>query len=320
MNPLSTTCLYERTVSAVRSRLGGTAFEEVRAAHPTLRNTSILTHVEKLERTAFELGDERVAWEGLAASCSPPIRRLGAFLLVGFSFFVAVTSAVVLFYNLFGTRAVAGVGVAVPREAFYATMVSSLGLAFGGYVVWVVKSLRSYAGFSDVLRRGGLDPRRPTAKGLRAYSDEQLLALRSRYERLVGGSRKERLGRTFGFHRDDSFTLGPLSVLPGTFEMGALRMEWETELILRSEDPMPEISWWVEGRTGLLPRQADETRRLVYALRYTGDSVRELKRRYGFRADRWYATVPEGKLFGAVRDYEDALRIQATLSRRGRSS
>jgi hypothetical protein len=273
--------------------------------------------VEKLDKATFELDDERVAWEGLAASCSPPVRRLGAFLLVGFVYFVAVTTAVVLFYNLFGARLITGQGVAVPREAFYATMISSLGLALGGYAVWVVKSLRSYAAFSSILRRGGLDPRRPTARGLRAYSDEQLLALRSRYERLVGGRLKERLGRTFGFHEGDSFALGPLSVLPGTFEMGTLRMEWETELILRSGESMPEISWWVESRTGLLPRQADETRRLVYALRYTGDSVRELKRRYGYRTERWHATVPEGKLFGAVRDYEDALRIQATLSRRG---
>jgi hypothetical protein len=280
----------------------------------------ILTRMEKLQTTMFELGDERVAWEGLAASCSPPIRRLGAFLLVGFAYFVAVTTAVVLIYNLFGERGVAGGGVAVPREAFYATMISSLGLALGGYVVWIVRSLRSYAAFSAVLRRGTLDPRRPTARGLRAYSDEQLLALRSRYERRAGGRLKERLGRTFGFHRGDSFALGPLSVLPGTFEMGTLRVEWETELILRSGEPMPEISWWVEGRTGLLPRQADETRRLVYALRYTGDSVRELKRRYGYRTDRWHATVPEGKLFGAVRDYEDALRIEATLSRRSRGS
>ena len=278
------------------------------------------SRVEELETTTFELGEERVAWEGLAASCSPPIRRLGAFLLVGFVYFVAATTAVILFYNLFGSRAVAGQGVAVPREAFYATMISSLVLALGGYFVWVVRSLRSYAGFSAVLRRGGLDPRLPTARGLRAYSDEQLLALRSRYERLIGGKLKERLGRTFGFHQEDSFALGPLSVLPGTFEMGTLRVEWETNLILRSGEPMPEISWWIEGRTGLLPRQADETRRLVYALRYTGDSVRELKRRYGFRTDRWYATVPEGKLFGAVRDYEDALRIEATLSRRVRGN
>jgi hypothetical protein len=273
--------------------------------------------VEKLEATRFDIGDERVAWEGLASSCSPPVRRLGAFLLIGFAYFVAVTTAVVLFYNVFGPRLVEGGGVAVPREAFYATMISSLALALGGYVVWIFRSLRSYASFCAVLRRGGLDPRRPTARGLRAYSDEQLLALRSRFERLSGGRRKERLGRTFGFYPDDSFTLGPLSVLPGTFEMGALRVEWETDLILKSGEPMPEISWWVESRTGLLPRQADETRRLVYALRYTADSVRELKRRYGYRMDRWHATVPEGKLFGAVRDYEDALRIQATLNRRG---
>jgi hypothetical protein len=283
-------------------------------------DAGILTRVEKLEAASFELGDERIAWEGLAASCSPPIRRLGGFLLVGFVYFLAITTVVVLFYNLFGQPAVAGGGVAVPREAFYATMISSFALALGAYVVWIVKSLRSYTAFSAVLRRGALDPKRPTARGLRAYSDEQLLALRSRYERFADGRLKERLGRTFGFHEGDSFALGPLSVLPGTFEMGALRLEWETELILRSGEPMPEISWWVEGRTGLLPRQVDETRRLVYVLHYTGDSVRELKRRYGYRTDRWHATVPEGKLFGAVRDYEDALRIQATLSRRVRSN
>ena len=278
----------------------------------------ILVRVEKLQATTFEIGDERVAWEGLAASCTPPVRRLGAFLLVGFAYFAAVTTAVVLFYNLFGTAAVEGGGVAVPREAFYATMISSFALAIGGYLVWLAKRLRSYAAFSSILRRGRLDPKRPTAGGLRAYSDEQLLALRSRHERLADGKLKQRLGRTFGFDEGDSFALGPLSVLPGTFEMGVLRVEWETNLLLRAGEPMPEISWWVEGRTGLLPRQADETRRLVYALRYTADSVRELKRRYGYRTDRWHATVPEGKLFGAVRDYEDALRIEATLSRRTR--
>ena len=237
--------------------------------------------MEQLRTASFEIDEERVAWEGLASSCAAPLRRLAAFVLVGFTFFIAVTTAVVLFYNLFGTRVVAGQGIAAPREAVYATMISSLALALGAYVVWVVKSLRSYAAFSAVLRRGGLDPKRPTAKGLKAYSDEQLLALRSRYERLPDGRRKERLGRTFGFHEGDSFTLGPLSVLPGAFEMGALRVEWETNLILRSDEPTPEVSWWVEGRSGLLPRLVDETRRLVYALRYTGDSVRELKRGYG---------------------------------------
>src|ERR671917_6641 len=273
--------------------------------------------MEQVQATRFEIGDERVAWEGLAASCTPPVRRLGAFLLVGFAYFAAVTTAVVLFYNLFGTAPVEGGGVAVPREAFYATMISSVGLALGGYAVWLAKSLRSYRAFSSILRRGGLDPRRPTARGLGAYSDEQLLALRSRYERLSEGNLKERLRRTFGFEEGDSFSLGPLSVLPGTFEMGALRVEWETRLILRAGEPMPEISWWIEGRHRLLPRRPDEAGKLVYALRYTGDSVRELKRRYGYRTERWHATVPEGKLFDAVRDLESSHRIQMALSRSG---
>jgi hypothetical protein len=271
--------------------------------------------VEKVRTVSFGLEEERVAWEGLAASCSEPVRRFGAFVLVGFTFFVAATTAVILFYNLFGPRLIEGQGVAVPSEAFYATMLAGLALAFGGYLFWFFKSRRSYAAFSAVLRRGALDPRRPTTRGLRAYSDEQLLALRSRYERMSEGRLKEILGRTFGFHGGDSFSLGPLSVLPGTFEMGALRMEWETELILRSDEPMPEISWWTEGRQSLLPRKPDETRRLIYALLYTGASVRELKRRYGYRTERWHATVPEGKLFDAVRDLENSHRIQLALGR-----
>ena len=273
--------------------------------------------MEKLGTASFEIAEERVAWEGLASSCAPPIRRFAAFMLVGFISFIVVTTFVILFYNIFGPRFIAGQGVTVPRTAFDATMLIGVLVAVGGYLVWLFSSLRSYDAFSAMLRRGGLDPGRPTAGGLRAYSDEQLLALRSRYERLHEGKLRERLGRIFGFHGNDEFTLGPLSVLPGTFEMGALRVEWETQLILRSGEPMPEISWWTEGRHNLLPRRPDEARKLVYALRYTGDSVRELKRRYGYRTERWHATVPEGKLFDAVRDLESSHRIQLALSRSG---
>ncbi len=272
-----------------------------------------------MQIVSFDLTEERIAWEGLASTCTPPIRRLGAFLLVGFAAFAATTTAVVLFYNLFGARTVVGQGVAVPPGAFYAALAFSVALGVGGYLLWLARSLRTYHAFTKVLRRGGLDPRRPTAKGLRAYSDEQLLALRSRYENLSEGWLKKRLFEaTFGFHADDSFALGPLSVLPGTFEMNALRVQWEASLILRSED-QPEISWWTESRYGLLPRKPDEMRRLVYALRYTEDSVRALKRRYGYRADHWHTTVPEGKLWDAVRDYEDARRIQAVLNRKSRA-
>jgi hypothetical protein len=273
--------------------------------------------VEKLETASFEIEEERVAWEGLASSCAAPIRRFGAFALVGFISFIAITTAVIVFYNVFGYQPIEGQGVTIPRAAFDVTMLLGAAVAIGGYLIWLIRSLRSYRAFSAVLSRGGLDPHRPTAGGLRAYSDEQLLALRSRYERLHKGKLRERLGRIFGFHSNDEFSLGPLSVLPGTYEMGALRVEWETQLILRSGEPMPEISWWTEGRHNLLPRKPDEARKLVYALRYTGDSVRELKRRYGYRTERWHATVPEGKLFDAVRDLESSHRIQLALSRSG---
>ena len=273
--------------------------------------------MEKLETASFEIEEERVAWEGLASSCAAPIRRFAAFALVGFTSFIVITTAVIVLYQFFSDRDTFGVAATVPRAVFDVTMLLGVAVAIGGYLIWLIRSLRSYAAFSAILSRGGLDPHRPTAGGLRAYSDEQLLALRSRYERLHEGKLRERLGRIFGFHGNDEFTLGPLSVLPGTFEMGALRVEWETQLILRSGEPMPEITWWSEGRHNLLPRRPDEARKLVYALRYTGDSVRELKRRYGYRTERWHATVPEGKLFDAVRDLESSHRIQLALSRSG---
>jgi hypothetical protein len=273
--------------------------------------------VEKLGTASFEVEEERVAWEGLASSCAAPIRRFGAFALIGFISFIAITTAVIVFYSVFGYKPIEGQGVTIPPAAFDVTMLLGAAVAIGGYLIWLIRSLRSYRAFSTLLSRGGLDPHRPTARGLRAYSDEQLLALRSRYERLRTGKLRKRLGRIFGFHINDEFSLGPLSVLPGTFEMGALRVEWETQLILRSGEPMPEISWWTEGRHNLLPRKPDEARKLVYALRYTGDSVRELKRRYGYRTERWHATVPEGKLFDAVRDLESSHRIQLALSRSG---
>jgi hypothetical protein len=274
--------------------------------------------VARLETASFGIAEERIAWEGLASACFPPLRRLGAFLIVAFTAFVAASTAVVLLYNLFGARNIAGQGVYVPQEMFYTIMVLSLALGIGGYLAWLLKSLRSYNAFAEVLRRGGLDPKRPTANGLRAYSDEQLLALRSRYENLKPERLKSLFEATFGFHGDDSFALGPLSVLPNTFQMDALRVEWEAVLILRSKEARPEISWWIESQHELLPRRADALRKLVYALRYTEDSVRALKRRYGYRADRWHTTVPEGKLWDAVRDYEDARRIQATLNGKSR--
>ena len=275
----------------------------------------IIQCVEKVRTASFEIDEERVAWEGLASACSGPIRRFGAFVLVGFTSFIVVTTAVILGYQLLDDRP-AGQGATIPWAAYDLTMLSGVAVAVGGYLIWLLWSLRSYSGFAAVLRRGGLDPGRPTAGGLRAYSDEQLLALRSRYERLREGKLREHLGHTFGFHDADEFSLGPLSVLPGTFEMAALRMEWETHLILRSDESLPRISWWTEGRHRLLPRKPDAVGKLVYALRYTGDSVRELKRRYGYRTDRWHATVPEGKLFDAVRDLENSHRIQGALSRR----
>lgn len=272
--------------------------------------------MDRLQTAPMGVEEEREAWEALAASCAPPFRRLGSFAAVGFTAFVTLTTAVVLFYNVFGPRYVEGQGVMVPHAAFYATMALAAIISVGGYAVWMALSARSYSRAARRLRALGLDPLHPTLSGLRAYSDEQLLALRARYESLRNAEAKQLFERTFGFEAGDAFELAPLSALPDTFETNALRVEWESNLLLGAGSPPPGVTWWRESRLGLLPRRADRTCRLLWARRYTDASVRLLKRRYGYRADHWHETVPEGKLWDAVRDHEDARRIHAALNRR----
>ncbi|MBX6763859.1 MAG: hypothetical protein K6T51_08910 [Rubrobacteraceae bacterium] len=273
--------------------------------------------MQGLERPSLEVGDERAAWEGLASSCVSPVRRLAAAAGIGVLLFILTSTLLTFYYSVFGIRYALGELAASPYRTFYVSLATSIFLSIAGYGVWLARSLRSYSSFAGILRRGGLDPQRPTLVGLRAYSDEQLLALRSRYERSRDPRFRRLLERTFGFHPDDSFSLAPLNVRPGTFEMSALRVEWEAVLILeQSRSPAPRISWWTESRKRLLPRQAGKTQRLLFALSYTLDSVQELKRRYGYRTERWPQTIPEGKLFDALRDYEEVRYIRAALNRR----
>lgn len=276
--------------------------------------------MDRLRTASLGAEEERASWDSLAAACSPPLRRAGSFALIGFTFFITLMTAVILFYNLFGERHVEGQGVMVPQAAFYLTMLASFLLCAGGYAVWMSCSALSHHSAAKKLREAGLDPLRPTLGGLRAYSDEQLLALRDRYEWTKNRKHRRLMERTFGFEPSDAFELAPLSVLPETFEMNALRVEWESNLLLGEASEMPRITWWKESRLGLLPRRVDRTFKLLWSRRYTEDSVRLLKRRYGFRTDRWHETIPEGKLWDAVRDHEDARRIQNAIDRRRRFS
>jgi hypothetical protein len=268
--------------------------------------------MERLEQKTLGVEEERIVWEGLAAACTDPIRRLGAFLVVGMVVFFASISGVVLYYNAFGVQA-------VPHALFYATIAFGLVVAFGGWGIWAARSLGAYRSFRRVLERSGLDPYRPSRNGLGVYADDQLLALRSRYESARRPKVRRLFERVFGFSPEDSFHSGPLNVRPGTFEMDALRVEWETNLILANAETLPpRIGWWMESRRQLLPRNPDEARRIMFALRYTRDSVRKLKLRYGISTRGWHRTVPEGQLWDAMRDYEDVRRLQTELRRKMR--
>ena len=88
--------------------------------------------MEKLETASFEIEEERVAWEGLASSCAAPIRRFAAFALVGFTSFIAITTAVIVLYQFFSDRDTFGVAATVPRAVFDVTMLLGVAVAIGG--------------------------------------------------------------------------------------------------------------------------------------------------------------------------------------------
>jgi hypothetical protein len=104
------------------------------------------------------------------------------------------------------------------------------------------------------LAEEGEDAGRPTAEGLRAYYDAQLILLRCEYEFLRSRGTKRALlsaelfEASFGFTSEDGFECGPLTVAPDTRKMRELREHWESRLS-GGERSGSRHRFWDSGRT-----------------------------------------------------------------------
>jgi hypothetical protein len=160
------------------------------------------------------------------------------------------------------------------------------------------------------------DAQRPTAAGLGAYYDAQLVLLRSEYEYLVlrRGGRASRsaqlLERAFGFAPEDGFECGPLNALPDTQMMRSLRTRWESRLALRRAggQDVPALGLREDRAYRVFPREMTVPMELATRRAYLSISRQLLRERYG--ADR--EAIPEALRARAKRD----LRELGALTRR----
>ncbi len=163
-----------------------------------------------------------------------------------------------------------------------------------------------------LLAEKGLDVSRPARGGLGAYYDAQLVLLRSEYAYLnYRGARKSArlFEESFGFTLEDPFEVGPLSVLPDTEELRALRERWEGRISSRKERGAqpPALGLREDAAYRVFPREMTVPAELSTRRAYLEISTRLLVERYG----RGPGSVPEEARRRAERDrreYEALVR------------
>ncbi|MBA2442309.1 MAG: hypothetical protein H0V53_07895 [Rubrobacter sp.] len=149
-----------------------------------------------------------------------------------------------------------------------------------------VRTLRRQKALRRRLTESGEDPRRPTAGGLGAYYDAQLVLLRSEYEvlrqRKDRGSRRDAglLEDAFGFRPEDPFETGPLNVAPDTAGLRSLRRRWEERLRERGEE-MPGLGLKQDLAYRVFPREMTVPLELATRGAYLSISCELLYGRYG---------------------------------------
>ncbi len=140
----------------------------------------------------------------------------------------------------------------------------------------------------------GEDANRPTARGLGAYYDAQLILLRCEYE-LLRSQRTKRallpaglLETSFGFTPEDGFECGPLNVAPDTPKMKALRARWEARLwAMRTlqETPPPSLGLEEDVNYRVFPREMTVSAELAIRGAYLEISCKLLRESYGERQE-----------------------------------
>ena len=208
--------------------------------------------------------------------------------MVGFAVALAAGACVLLSAPLFGT-AWAGPYAAVAPVA--AGVISG-----GGPFGWRrYRFLRGRDALDRALAAMGRRAGRPTARGLDAYYDAQLLLLRCEYDyvlsrrtrRPVGERRAARSARlleqTFGFTPEDGFECGPLNVRPDTEEMRAQRGRWEGRLAARRAlgEKLPSLGLREDRAYRVFPREMTVPVELATRAAYLSISLGFFKERYG---------------------------------------
>ena len=222
--------------------------------------------------------------------------------MAGFTVACLAGAAVLLSAPLVGTSWAGPYAAVIPVVA---------GVVFGGGLFgWRRAGFwRRRAALVRALGARGLDPDRPTLRGLDAYYDVQLILLRSEYEYL--GRRRGRvalrsarmLEETFGFAPGDPFETGPLNVAPDTEAMLALRERWEGRLAARRDlGGPPRVGPREDLAHRVFPREMDVPEELGMRAAYLRISCGLLGERYGREGA---ASLPRNLRSRAERDIRE---------------
>ena len=224
---------------------------------------------------------------------------------LGLTVVCAVGALVLLSAPVFGTAWAGPVAPVIPVAA---------GLVCGGgvFLRGRLRLRRRVGAVRRLLAERGMDASRPARDGLGAYYDAQLVLLRSEYEYLLerGAGNSARLfEESFGFTPGDPFEAGPLSVLPDTDGLRALRRRWEYRIGSSREggaEP-PALGLRENAAYRVFPREMTVPAELSTRRAYLEISNRLLVGRYG----RGPGGVPEPLRRRATRDlgeYEALVR------------
>lgn len=224
---------------------------------------------------------------------------------LGFTVVCVVGALVLLSAPAFGTAWAGPFAPVIPTAA---------GLVSGGgaFVRGRLRLRRKTEVLRRMLAERGLDASRPARDGLGAYYDAQLVLLRCEYEFLLvrGAGRSARLfEESFGFAPEDPFEAGPLSVLPDTEELRALRGRWERRISSRKAlgHRMPALGLREDSAYRVFPREMTVPAELSTRRAYLEISGRLLSERYGRKPE----SLPEPLRRRAERDrreYEALVR------------
>ena len=206
--------------------------------------------------------------------------RKASFL--GFVVAFVAAAGVLLSALLFGTSWAGSFAALIPAVA---------GLLSGGGSLWWRRASfsRRRASLSRALAERGEEAERPTANGLGAYYDAQLVLLRSEYELLRSRRMKQAhvsarlLESSFGFTPEDGFECGPLNVAPDTARMRELRERWEARLSARRVlgEEVPPLGLREDAHYRVFPREMSVPAELATRGAYLGVSCKLLRERYG---------------------------------------